>query len=427
MGSVTPVVVAGEGYVRVEVNWQDFTHNRRVWIYRTVAGVDTKLRDGDYAWLSNGIAVAFDHEAPLDTVMTYKSAIPLNYNGDFETHVTEWQDAANNGTVGTVDRSTDFFVPGTGNASAVLTPSGAATSKAVSEFIPATVGTSYTLTGRLLLSEYWAGGIGVQIQWYNGTTLLSTSGTLADVTPFPGVWGTYSVTATAPATTTQCRIVAGIQGTPPTTVRLWIDEMYLTTAAATVSSSTVLVPSSGGGWWTDPLHPATKIRLQIDLATASVCNNPSGVAYLGVGPEKRYPADGVAFDVNDARYPIGAFAVRKAAQTNMRVGTATLADLARVEALHASGAPLLLQMNAQYGEPVQYQLHGDLSIGRVHGDQREQWRLIGSEFREVLAPVGPAEGTLDTRYVDLAKYTTFAAATSAGVTWLDALQGELTV
>jgi hypothetical protein len=63
----------------------------------------------------------------------------------------------------------------------------------------------------------------------------------------------------------------------------------------------------------------------------------------------------------------------------------------------------------------------------VNGDQRVLWRLLASEFSEVLAPVGPAEGTLRTRYVDLTKYVTYAAATSAAVTWLDALRGNLTV
>lgn len=426
MGSVTPTVIPGDGYVRVEANWQDFAHARHAWIYRSLGGVDTKLRDGDYAWLSNGVAVAFDHEAPLDTPVTYKSTIALNYNGDFETGVTEWQDTTNSGTIGTVAQSTDYFVPGTGNASARLTPSGASASKAVSEFIPATAGTTYTFTAQMMLASYWTGGIRVQIQWFNGTTPLTTSQGTDDFTPFPGAWSTYSVTAAAPATTTQCKIAAVITGTPPSTTLLYLDEAYLSTAAGTVSSSAVIVPSSGGGWWTDPLHPATKIKLQIDLSPAN-CLAFTGVAYLGVGPDKTRRADGAAFDLNNAAYPVGAFAVRKAPRSTMRTATPSLTDLARVQALYASGAPLLLQLDARYGESDQYQLHGDVTEGRINGDQREQWRIIASEFTEVLPSVGPAEGTLRTRYVDLSKYTTFSAATSAAVTWLDALRGNLAV
>lgn len=576
MGSVTPTVVPGEGYVRVEINWQDFTHTRRFWAYRTVAGVDTLLRDGDYGWLSNGLALCFDHEAPLDTPITYKSAIPLNYNGDFEAGVTEWQSTTNNGTVGTVTQNASYYVPGTGNASAQLTPDGtSAVNKAVSELIPitldalnanptfevnaanwtaangatisrdtttfyagvasgqivpdgvtstpqvtsdevaVTVGrtyywfaqlrvaaagsgsrnfgirwynsshvslgadslttltptpgtwtafagsavapagaafarlisqgtgvlaaanswridqatlvdptlqTPYTLSGYLLLPGYWSGGVGVQLQWYSGTTLLGTSGALSDTSPFPGVWNPYSLSAVSVAGSDGVRAVWGIQGTPATTNVILADELYLTLPSTTVTSGPVVVPSGGAGWWTDPLHPATKVRLQVDLYILP--QGSAGVAYLGVG-EETFPADSVALEVNDAVLPIGTFQRRKGGRQAMQVGTATLTDLAQVKALHASGAPLFLQVNQRYGEADSYQLHGDLQVGRVNGDQRAEIRLVGSQFVKVAAPVGPAEGTYRTRYVDLNRYTTFAAATTAGVTWLDALRGNL--
>lgn len=577
MGSVTPTVISGEGYARVEINWQDLAHNRRFWAYRTVAGVDTKLRDGDYGWLSNGLAVCFDHEAPLDTPLTYKSAVPLNYNGDFETGVTEWTDATNSGTVGTVTQSLDYYVPGTGNASGKLTPDGSATSKAVSELVPITAdalninpyfevnandwsgiqsagvsrdvaifhqgvasllvtpngvatgpgaqttnypvvvgntygysawlrissgGTAsrdvgiawytagnafisssvqtlspaatvwqfysgsavapataafarlitqgpgvlaaantwridqavltdplaqvqYTLAGFLLLTGYWSGGVGVQLQWYSdATTLISTTGALSDVTPFPGTWNPYSLTSVSPPGANGVRLVYGITGTPPATMPLYGDELYLSRPGSVVSSATTLVPSSGGGWWTDPLHPATKVRLQVDLAAASDCAPPAGVAYLGVG-EESFPATGSAMEINDAVFPVAAYQRRKSGRQEIRVGTATLADLGRVKDLHSSGAPLLLQINAAYGEPESYGLHGDVGTPRVNGDQRVTWRVSSSQFTKAAAPVGPAEGTLRTRYVDLNRYTTFAAASGAGVTWLDALRGNL--
>lgn len=412
MGSVTATVVPGEGYVRAEVNWQDFPHARRVWIWRTVNGVDTLLRDGDYAWLSNGIAVAFDHEAPVDVPVGYKSTIPLNWNGDFASGVTEWQDSTNGGTIGTVTQSLDYYAPGAGNASLRLVPSGAAAAKAVSEFIPVTVGTAYTLTGRLMVDGLWAGGIRLQIQWFNGTTVLSNSQGADDFSPFPGTWGSYSVIGVAPATATQCRIAAVITGTPPAALRLFAAELYLTVAVGTVSSANVLVPSNGGGWWTDPLHPATKQRLQVDLQTLAG-GQLAGLVYLGVG-EESFPADSTILDVNDAVLPVGAFQRRKGGRQEIRVGTGTLADLAALKALHASGAPLLLQMTAAYGEAPAYQLHGDLATPRVHGDQKVPWRIGMSQFVKVAAPVGPAEGTLRTRYVDLVKYPTFWQAQSAG-------------
>ena len=100
MGSVTPVVVPGEGYVRVEVNWQDFTHTRRCWISRRLepAGSPTTLlREGNAGLLSNGVLVAYDHEAPLDVPLVYSSYISLNYNGGFSDGVGEWVDTTNVG------------------------------------------------------------------------------------------------------------------------------------------------------------------------------------------------------------------------------------------------------------------------------------------------------------------------------------------
>lgn len=573
MGTVTPTLIPGEGYVRVEVNWQDVAHNRRAWIFRTAGGVDTRLRDGDYVWLSNGIAVAFDHEAPLDTPVTYKSTLPLNYNGDFEAGVTEWTDPAF--TVGTVTQSLDYYVPGTGNASAKLTPTGNGVCKGVSELIPITAdavnvnpyfetnaadwtginsagvsrdtanfhqgvasllvtpngvasapgaqtseyavvagntygysawlrissgGTAsrdvgiawynsshvflsasvqtlspaatvwqlysgsatapatatfarlitqgpgvlaaantwridqavltdpttqvpYTLAGSLLLTTYWTLGVGIQLQWYSDGVLISTSGTLGDVTPFPGVWNPYTLPATSAPGANGVRAVFGIAGNAPSYVPVYADELYLTRTGTTVTSGAVMVPSAGGGWWTDPLHPATKVRLQIDLYAAG-CNPRAGVAYLGVG-EESFPADLNVMDVNDAVYPVAAFQRRKGGRQKMVVGMSTLADLAAVRALHSAGAPLLLQITAAYAEADAYQAHGDVSVTRVNGDQTVEWRLGSSDFTKVLPPVGPAEGTLRTRYADLTKYGTFAAATSAAVTWLDALRGNL--
>lgn len=426
MGSVTPFVIAGEGYVRVEVNWQDFPHARKCWIRRRSNGSTQSviLRDGDAARLSNGIAVAFDHEMPLDVPVIYRSNIALNQNGDFIDGVSEWTNTANNGTVGAVAQDRSYYVPEESSASLRLTPTGAATSRAVSEFVPVTAGQQYTITGHLMLPDYWSGGVGVMIYWYNGTTPNGTVGAANDFAPSPGIWAQYGFAATAPASTTHARLVAIITGSAPATLPMFVGEMYLTTTGTTIVASTsVVVPSDGGGWWTDPLHPWTKLRLQVDLAAVG-CNSLPGVAYLGVGDET-FPSDSSLMEVNDAEYPVATWNRRKAGRSSIRVATRRLTDLAKVRELHASGAPLLLQMHRDYGETDAYGLYGDLSTPRIASDQREEWRLIGASFGKVGPPPGPAEGTLKTRYMDFGKYTTFAAATAAGVTWLDGLQGEL--
>lgn len=425
MGTVTPVVVPGEGYVRVEVDWSSHTHTRKCWIYRTVAGVRTMLREGSAARLSGGVAVAFDHEMPYDVPLTYSSVIALNRNGDFEDGVAEWLDTTNSGTVGTVTQSKAYYVAGEGLASALLVPDGAsATAQAVSEMIPATAGTVYTVVGRIMLSDYWSGGVGVRVHFFNGTTLLSTVGAYNDLAPIPGTFGSYGLGATAPATTTHMRIMGGLAGTPPATLRAYLDEVYVTATGTSVTAADVTVPSDGAGWWVDPLHPATKVKLRLDLE-ATTCAPPAAVGLLGVSSET-HAADAEALSINNSATPLAAWQVRKAGQQSMQVFTVTLTDLAQVQALHSSGAPLLLQLPPLYGEPPAYQLHDTLEVGRVAADMRRTWRVCRSAFSKVLPPVGPPDGTWKARYMDLTKHSTFAAATAAGATWLDGLQGELT-
>lgn len=410
MGTITVTPNIGEGWTRVEVNWQDFTHWRKVQIFRKVAGaVDATritLRDGDLAWLSNGVAVAFDHEAPLDTPIQYQSFLPLNFNGDFEDGVAEWLDTTNGGTIGTVTQSLDYYAPNAGRASLKLQPSGAAASKAVSEFIPATAATSYTFTGRLMVPDYWTGGIRLQIQWFNGATPLTTSQGVDDLTPYPGNWDFYTVTGTAPATTTQCKIAAVISGTPPTTFRLYADELYLSTALGTITSATVQIPSALGGWWTDPLHPWSKVRLLTELLVDD-CGGDVGIVYLGVTDEE-FPADSSLLEVNDSPYPVGTWNRRKSGRQSIRIGTPTMDDLARLKVLHDPGAPLFFNFAPQYREADNYALHGSLAVGRVHGDQKVEWRISQTSFGKVAAPIGPAEGTLRARYMDITRYDTFA-------------------
>ncbi len=426
MGSVTATVIPTEGYARVEVNWQDFPHTRKVWIQRRVGAVQVRLREGSAVPLSNGIAVAFDHEAPLDVPITYRSSIALNANGDMEDGVAEWTDATNGGTIGTVTQSFDYYVSGEGLASLKLAAASGSSSKAVSEFIPATAGVTYTLAAQLMVPFYWNGGVRVQIQWFNGTTPLTTVQETDDLNPFPGFWTVHGIpTAVAPATTTQCKIAAVISGSPPIDFPLYVDEIYLTTAGTTISATDVVIPSDGGGWITDPLHPATKVRLVTNLRSSDCLPN-SACVYLGVS-EEGFPADSTATEVNNSPYSIGTWNVRKAGRQTLGIGTMTRLDRRQLRALHSSGAALFLQPPLRYHEEDSYGLHGEVTFGRLGSNQEKPWRVATSAFTKELAPVGPPEGTWNTRFVDLDRYTTFATATAAAVTWLDALRGNLAI
>lgn len=414
MSTITPTVLAPEGYVRIEINYSDVANARRARIWRQVAGVRTLLRDAAPAVLSAGIAVAFDHEAPLDVPLTYVAISPLNKNADFETTVTEWTDSTNNGTIGTVTQSRDYYVPETGLASLKLTTTAAvATSKAVSEIVPiSTTPATYTILGRLMLADYWTGGIGVQLQWYTGTTLVGTVGAANDFTPFPGDWGSYGFSATSPAGADGVRLVAAITGTPPVGTAMYVDDMYLTLSSSTVTAAEVVLPSAGMGWWTDPLHPATKVRLVVDLRSSD-CLPQSSVIYLG-SADRVLGADSSTTEVNDSPYPIAAYARRKSGSRAIGVGTMTPLDRDQLELLHYWGGQLFLQLPQQYREADRYTLCGDVQFAPLPGDQRKPWRVSTTPYREVEAPIGPAEGTWNTRYVDLDRYPTFWQSQTVG-------------
>jgi hypothetical protein len=414
MSSITATAVPASGYVRVEVDWSDISGPpRKAWVYRVVGGVTTTLRDADPVLLSGGRAVIYDTESLLDTSMTYRSTVALNQNGDFEDEdISDWAVTAFTGTVGTVARSLDYYVRGEGLASLKLTPSGAATSRAVGDFVAATAGVSYSFSGRLMVPSFWGGGIGIQVHWYNGTSFLSASGAANDFWPSVGEFGTYSFSATAPATTTAMRIVAAIVGSAPKTLPLYADEMYITrSGVTTINSSSITLASNGVGWWKDPLHPATAVPLLMSLTPSCT---PVGTVYGGVSSTFTRAADSSLSDVNGSDLPVSTWSTRKGPQSSMRVGTASIADRDAVLALHAPGAPLLLQIPTSYNQADQYQQHGDLQEGFLGPDQRKPWRAIQSGYAQVDAPVGPAEGVLGVRYMDINKWATYYAAEAFG-------------
>lgn len=430
MGSITPFVEANKGRVRLEVDWTSHPTAVQAWLYRVRKdGTATLLRDGSPALLSHSKTIVYDVELPLDTPVRYRTTAPLNVNGSFETTVEEWVFAgANTATNGAVTRTTDYYLPGGGNAALRVVQNGspaAATVRAASEYIPATVGTSYTASGYLMIPTAWAGGVAVELRWYNGTSLISTTPSTSNLWPAVGEWEFYTVTGTAPATTTQFRIAAILTGTPPTNIPMYVDELYATTPLSTAidAAADSILPSNGAGWWKDALHPATMVQLVIDPDMKN-CDAPPGVAFIGVGDRSR-PPDASLLEVPDQAAGIGLFTTRKARRSSVRVASNTYADADAVAALHASGAPVLLQLPAQYGEPEEFGLYGDVASGRIATDQSVPFQIHAASFSVVRPPIGPADGVLGTRYADLTKFDTFAQASAASVTWFDALQGEL--
>lgn len=427
MGTITPIVEASKGRVRLELDWTSHATATQAWVYRVRNGTPTLLRDAAPVRLSGSRAAVYDVELPLDTLVRYRTTIPLNTNGSFEDTVEEWVFAgANTATNGEVTRATDFYLPGGGNASLRVRQNGnpaAATVRAASEYLPATVGVSYTASGYIMLPVSWSGGVAVELRWYNGTSLVSTSPSATNFWPAVGQWEFYTVTGAAPATTTQFRIAAILTGTPPPEVPLYLDEMYATTPLGTVDASAdSMLPSLGAGWWKDALHPATMVRLLVD-ADMSPCDPAPGVALVGLGDRSR-PPDATLLEIPDQERGIGVYATRKARRSSIRVASNTFTDGDSIAALHSSGAPVLLQLPAELGEPEEHAMYAEVVSGRISTDQRVQMQLHAAAFTVTRPAVGPADGVLGTRYSDLTRYDTFAQATAAGITWLDVLQGD---
>lgn len=429
MSSLSVFQTPGRGYIRLELDYATPAGNAldaKVW--RNVGGVLTPIRDGWPCLLSNDKAVIYDTEMPMDQPFSYRAFSALNIDGGFESSIDTWDLTHNSenaaGWWSTVTRSTDFFVPGTGAASIKAVPIGTVVAPIlVSEEFPAVAGNVVTAVGNIMVNKGYTGGVGIHIRWYtSGHALVSTSGNPDDLWPSPGEWGSYSITATAPATTAFARIGITIGGTPDSTMVFYGDEMYASVATSTVDSAALTFLSGGQGWWKDPLHPATMVPLLIDRR-AAVCGG-SGVVYLGHGDRQR-TADASVLEIPDAERGTAIFAKRKSTRSALSAVALSQADSVDLVALHASGAPLLLQLPAKYLEPDTYGLHSDTADGRIYGDRTVPLRVFQSSYQDVGPPVGPAEGVLGARYQDLNVFTTFAQATAASRTWIDALQGEL--
>lgn len=428
MGSIVATAQPEKGRVRLDIDWTSHP-SPRCKVYRIVnGGTPTLIREGMPCVLSHSKATIYDTEGPLDQPTSYRTTVQLNANGDMELGVEEWQSAATFG--GTVTQSKDFYAAGNASLKFVSDAS-FANPQIMSEMFPVVVGTSYTATASLMSTSSWAGGVGLVTSWYtSGLAFLSNSGTAGNLWPVPGVFETYTNTGTAPATAAFARIMLLVTGSPPTGQTFYVDEAYATTPLGTVDSAVVTLPSSSGGWWKDPLHPATMVRV-LDQETAYrsivACGTYQGVALVGASRPSR-PNDSAILEVPGQSQGVAVYGHRKASRRTVQVVSGRFADGDALRLLHDSGAPLLLQLPAAYGVPEQYMLCGSLDSTALGADMQRQMEVHQTQVVHCQPDPGPNEGVLGTRYQDLRKSgapTTFAAATAASLTWLDALKGNI--
>jgi hypothetical protein len=150
----------------------------------------------------------------------------------------------------------------------------------------------------------------------------------------------------------------------------------------------------------------------------------SAIFFAGIDVETR-TGRSTPFTVNNRKNPIVASRIRGGINSTIVLITRTLSDRTAIIVINESGDPLFFQAPAIYAISDQYISVGDYEISRISIDHRVPWRNHTLPYVEVDRPAGLADGVLGVRWVDLCDlYTTFSAATSAGLTWTGVLLGQ---
>lgn len=418
MSSLTVTPDALRGQVRLDVDLSDVAATAVV-LARTVmaTGVTTYLR-GAGSVASSGITlpsgaignnapttllgrlVAYDTEAPLDTLLQYSAAfnsgttkVALNLNPYFENgRLSPWSVSAGGAQAVSTTRSHQ------GTYSYQFTPDGVTANPSfLSEEVAAVPGQSYTVAGQLWPTATFTWSVG--ISWYDNThTLLSTSAFAVSATG--GAWLAYSNGATAPANTAFARIRVQATGTPAGSNILFADELVISTPVnVSLVSAVTQVQGNGYGWLRDPLRPANNVRLDMSRRSLGPYRG-QGVAWLGHG-DMVDAANSSAFNINNSAYPAYVVRSREASTGQFKLFGRSAADITALSTLFTAGGALLLQLPGDYQESDRYLMPANVTRSYVFNDQRKGGRLLSIPFASVLAPVGVPSGTLGERWTDL--------------------------
>lgn len=187
---------------------------------------------------------------------------------------------------------------------------------------------------------------------------------------------------------------------------------------ATASTIATLPSVTGVGWLIDPLRPYLNLALSLDGSmNKAECTAVRGVYFAGLAGRKR-AADSQVFEVPGALRPVAAYGPRKDYTSQVRLATRQLADRDAVDAILATGTPLLLQLTAEYGENDQYMQLGDVQTDRLGPDMRKPYRVFQVPYAVVDSPEGESQGAVGTRWRDLCQtYSTWGAMKADRVTW----------
>lgn len=393
-----------------------------------ITGASTAVRGHGSSVTAGGVAYApmqagykavlYDTEAPLDSSVYYVATAPaatLNVNPTFSGGYTDPWYVTDPAIVMRITANTSGQ-----NFLSFYTAGATATPTIRAEEIPATPGASFTVTTTVSTSVSNGVTVGFVFRDATGAILSTISGA---ATVFAST--VISASGTAPANTVSAQLFIQMNGTPAAGVTLNIALIALANfSASSVATSTgVLLQSLGACQLKDPLRPGSNVRVDFFFDPNPLCTPTEGVFWQSLDVEQR-AANAAAFNVNNQAAPVVVSKVRSAPTNTLTLVSRTFADKARLDTLLAPGSPLLLQVPDEYGVPDQYLSVGTSSVGRVLPDHKFPIRVFSLPHSVTAAPGGPMQGTVGARWSDLCnRYATWAAVNSAGLTWIQVLDG----
>jgi hypothetical protein len=234
---------------------------------------------------------------------------------------------------------------------------------------------------------------------------------------------TITFTATAPANTVSAQPYVRLSGTPTAGLTANIASVNLTNVAGSATSGGIMLPSLGACQFKDPLRPGNNVRVDFAFDPNPLCTPSEGIFWQSLDTESQ-AANAAVFNVNNQANPTVVSKVRSSVTSTLTLVSRTFADRDRLITLLAPGSPLLFQAPDEYGLPDRFMSVGADSVSRVLPDHRFPIRVFSLPHSVVSAPGGPMSGTIGARWQDTCnRYATWAAVNSAGLTWIQVLDG----
>lgn len=379
-------------------------------------GGSTTISGVAYAPMQAGFkAVLYDTEMPLDQAFYYTATAPLvtlNATSTFDAGYSDpWY-----GDRPAVFVNARKLRNGTSYLSMIA--DGASTPRVRGENLPATPGASFTFTTRMSCAVSSSVNLGMNFRDATGTIVSSVS---TGITVFNTA--TFTFTSVAPANTVTVQPFFEFVGTPASGTQLLTYSAAVTSAAGSATSGGVTVASLGACWLKDPLRPGNSVRVDFCFDPNPQCTPTEGVFFQSMDAQQR-GANAANFNVNNQPQPVVVSKQRSSISSTLTLVSRTFADRDRLNVAFQPGSPLLFQVPAEYGVPLQYLSIGTTTESRVLPDHRFSLRVFQLPYVAVSAPGGPMQGTVGARWSDTCnRYATWAAVNAAGLTWTQILDG----